>query len=216
MSYSVPMSSVNMSLTAEEFITSETARLTFLATYAITDPSVDAKAEVIAAAHKVLDGEWYVTGVQRDESSAGIDTVAYGLAIRVPEAKVATVAQAIKSVNRSGLRFELQTTDYTPTQAQVEEGNRTLRKKIYAKAKEELDILNTETGSSGDDSWIIGSVNFNGVPAMAKTNALRANATFYESAGLANAGGDDDEDGVTQKLVLTASVSFTKKIYNRL
>ncbi|MNV25237.1 hypothetical protein D3C71_1163290 [compost metagenome] len=49
---------------------------------------------------------------------------------------------------------------------------------------------------------------------------LRASASMmYENAQIAAVGGagdDDGEDGVTQKLSLTASVSFTRKIYSRL
>lgn len=214
MSYSVPMSNVSMSLTAEEYITAESAKLSFGATYAITDPSIDAKAQVIEAAKKLYNGDWYVTGVERSESTAGIETVTYGLSIRVPESSVGSVTSGVKNVNRSGLKFELYNTDFTPTQAQIEAGNKNLRKAIYAKANEELEILNTSTNSTGDDAWVIGSVNFNsGAPAMAKSNALRATA-FYES--VSNADSDDEEGGVTQKLTLAAAVNFTKKIYNRL
>lgn len=224
MSFNVPMSNVSMSLTADEFITSESAKLSFTATYALTDPSADAKAEILEAAKKLYNGEWFVTGVYREDSSAGIETVTYSLSIRVPESFVNSVRSGIKNINRSGLKFELHNTDYTPTQAQIEEGNKSLRKKIYAKANEELEILNAETaGKDSEEKWVLGSVNFNnqGGAAMAKSNALRTAATsmMYESVGNAAGGGaadDEGESGVTQKLVLSASVSFTRKIYTRL
>lgn len=222
MSFNVPMSNVSMSLTADEFITSESAKLSFTATYALTDPSADAKAEILDAAKKLYNGEWFVTGVHREDSSAGIETVTYSLSIRVPESFVNSVRSGIKNVNRSGLKFELHSTDYTPTQAQIEEGNKSLRKKIYAKANEELEILNSETVTKdSEERWVIGSVNFNsqGNGAISKANMLRTASTMmYESVGNAAGGGDEDEgeSGVTQKLVLSASVSFTRKIYTRL
>lgn len=217
----VPMSNVSMALTAEEFITSETAKLSFTATYAITDPSVDAKAEILDAARRIVEGEWYVTGVYREDSSAGIETVTYSLSIRVSEKLVGTIKGAIKNVNRSGLRFELTATDYTPTQAQIEAGNKTLRKAVYAKANEELEALNEATSSKdSEEKWVIGSINFNnqGGGAISKSNMLRASASMmYENAGMGGGAGEDDgEEGVTQKLVLTASVTFMRKIYTRL
>lgn len=217
MSISVPMSTVSMTLTAEEFITAESAKISFTATYAITDTSVDAKAQVLDAAKKLYEGDWYVTGVEREESSAGIETVIYGLSIRVPEAKIGVITSGVKNVNRSGLRFEIRGTDYTPTQKQVEDGNKNLRRALYKKANEELAVLNDEAGD-GDDKWIIGNINFNAgaQPAMVKSNQLRGTA-FYESVGNAAGGGDEDgEGGVTQKLSLSAVVSFTRKIYSRL
>lgn len=224
MSFNVPMSNVSMTLNADEFITSESAKLVFTATYALTDPAADAKGEILEAAKKLYNGEWFVTGVYREDSSAGIETVTYNLSIRVPENFVNSVRSGIKNVNRSGLKFELHSTDYTPTQAQIEEGNKSLRKKIYAKANEELEILNAETsGKDSDEKWVLGSVNFNNNSgAVSKANMLRTASTMmYESVGNAAGGGaagddDDGEAGVTQKLVLSASVNFTRKIYTRL
>ncbi len=223
MSYTVPMSNVQMSITSEEFITSETAKLSFEATYAITDPSVDAKSEILDAANRIVDGEWYVTGVYRDTSNAGIETVTYSLSIRVAEKLVSGIKSAIKAVNRSGLQFELTNTDYTPTQAQIEAGNKNLRKSIYVKANEELEILNeVAQNKSSDEIWVIGSVNFNTSGAgISKSNLLASASVMYENAGPRGPSGPqgpagDEGDGVTQKLTLTAAVSFTRKIYSRL
>lgn len=214
----VPMSTVSLELSAEEFITSETAKLVFSATVALTDPSIDARAEVLKAASQIADGDWYITSVTRSEDTSGIETVNYTLSVRVSEKIVAGVKTKVSSVNRAGLKFVLTQTDYTPTAKQIEEGNKSLRAKIYAKAVEEMTVLQTATGSGpSDDGWVIGDIQFNSAPAFAKTSNVRGNAmyatAFHESAG---GGAPEEDQGITQKLTLNASVQFARKIYNRL
>lgn len=209
----IPMSSVNMDITAEEFITSETAKLSFTATFAITDSSFDPKTEVLTAAMQIANGDWYVTNVVRKEDNSGIETVAYNLAVRITEREVSTVKSNLKSVNRSGLKFVLNTIDYSPTQAQIEDGMRTLRRKIYQKANEELLVLN-ELVRKDEDEWLIGTIDFtNNNAPVSKSNMLRASASMmYENVGV----GGEEADGVTQKLTLSSTVTFTRKIYSRL
>lgn len=211
----IPMSEVSVDITAEEFIISETAKLSFSATFAMTDPTLDAKAEVLEAAKQISDGDWYITGLNRNEDSSGIETVSYSLNVRIKDSGVGPIKGKIKAVNRPGLKFALLNTDYSPTRDQIAQGNKSLRRKVYEKANEELTVLN-EVVKDGDDAWIVGSIDFvthSGNNQYAKSNMLRtANVAMYNEA----AGDEEDAGGVTQKLVLTARVTFTRKIYSRL
>lgn len=217
----VPMSNVSMDLTAEEFITSESAKVIFSATLALTDPNIDSKAEVISAARRLHESDnWYVTGVYRQEDASGIEVVTYTLALRVAENLVNQIKASIKEINRAGLKFTLTDIDYTPTQAQIEEGNKALRSKVYAKANEELEILNNATAQKeSDEKWVIGTINFSRNQGVLSKSIRASGSMMYENAGLAAAGGFNDDEGdggVTQKLTLQAQVIFTRKIYNRL
>ena len=212
----IPMSEVSMDISAEDFITSETAKLTFAATFALTDTAIDSKAEVLTNAKQIVDGEWFVTNVQRNEDTSGIENVTFNLSVRVKEREVGAIKSKIRAVNRPGLKFVLVNIDYSPTAAQIQDGNKGLRRKVYLKANEELEVLN-EVMKTDSEQWMIGSIDFRTAVAVgnsgySKSNNLRASVSaMYESASEA-----EEDGGVTQRLTLSATVNFVRKIYTRL
>jgi len=216
----IPMNSVSVSVTAERYITAETVKLIFNVNF-VLDEGVDARAEVEKAAAEMIPGaEWYVTGMSKvEDARTGMEIATYRMNVRVKESVLNGLTKAIERTNRKGLTFELQDTDYTPTQAQMDEANKELRKELYAKAKDEAGLLN-ELISENDENWMVGSVNFQGDAVAAK--AMRSQMYNSRPAGMmleaaAMGGGDDEEEaGITQRVSMTANVVLTRKVYARL
>lgn len=210
----IPMSQVSMTITADEYITSETAKVSVSVTYAMMDAEQDPRAEVMKAAEEVTKSAWYVNGVHRAEDNSGIETVTYSLTVRVPEKEINSIKKKVKTVSRAGLKMQITGTDYSPTTSQIEEGKKAIRKKVYEKVNEELKILN-ELVIETDERWVVGDVNFlTAQPLMAKNSRATIGTAMYESFN--NAADDEESDGVTQKLTMTANVTFARKIYSRL
>jgi hypothetical protein len=203
-----------MIITADDYITSETAKVSVTVTYAMMDADQDPRAEVMKAADEVSKAAWYVNGVHRAEDNSGIETVTYSLTVRVPEKEINSLKKKVKAVSRAGLKMQITGTDYSPTTAQFEEGKKAIRKKIYEKVNDELKILN-EIVIEGDERWVVGDVNFlNNQPLMTKNSRGITASAMYESFN--SAAEDEESDGVTQKLTMTANVTFARKIYSRL
>jgi hypothetical protein len=214
----IPMSNITLSVTVDEFVVAETVKLIFSAQLALSGEfaTVDPKNTVLESAKSIYDGDWYVTSSNRHEGPGGIEVVNYTLNVRVKDSAISAAKQKLEEANvRKGLRFELSELDYTPTQAQLEEANKELRKKIYSRANDELAILN-DTIKSGEGDWLVGSIQFGGAPQVAKSmRSQMYNSVSASSAGAFNDDDGDDEGGITQKVSLSANLSFTKKIYAR-
>lgn len=214
----IPMSTVSMTIKVEDYIVAETVKLNFKAELALSGEfaDVDPKATVLEAVKTITDGDWYVTDSARTAGPGGIEVVNYSLNVRVKDGAISRAKANMKEANsRKGLEFSLIGLDYTPTQVQLEEANKVLRKKIYERANEELEILNGVI-KSGEGEWLVGDIQFGGHPQIAKslrTQTYAASASFMENAAAGYDG--DDEGGITQRAELTASVQFTKKIYAR-
>src|SRR5690606_19534858 len=118
----------------------------------------DPKLMIMDAAAQINPGEWYIIDAKSHQDTSGIETLTYTLSVRMPESQATSIGKTLGEVNRAGLRFILKNIDYTPTRDQKETASRDLRKQIYAKAMEELSILNETCG--GEDSWVIGSIDF--------------------------------------------------------
>ncbi|MDE1149264.1 MAG: hypothetical protein PW843_22110 [Azospirillaceae bacterium] len=193
---------VTLSLTAEDWVKTDTARVT-LTVDAGGGNAGSARGDVLKAAQAVSDkGDWRVVSFDRQQDAAGLDRWRAELEARLPEAQLGGLAERARQASRAGLQIRVEGIDFTPTLAENEAARTRLRETLYRRVTEEMKALNA--AFPGRD-FRVGRVDFNqpvisgGRPVMAMAKMATDEAAAPMAPGL----------DVAQKAVQTARVTFT-------
>ena len=135
---------VSMSLSLEDWVTTETARTELAIDAAM--PGSDAgkvRGEMLSAVKGLAqNADWRFTRFDREQDSTGLEHWHAILEARLPEAQLSGLADRAKSGSRPGLQIKEQTVDFSPTLAETEATRTKLRGEMYKRVNDALAQLN--------------------------------------------------------------------------
>ena len=214
----IPMDEVTLSFIVEEWIDSDTAKVTIDITAAIEGkdgPSV--RDEIKESLEKLFSGDWRFVRLDRRIDAAGMEQWTASAQIRVPEKDLNNVAGQAKALSRVGLQLRIGNVDYTPTRAQFEALNRELRSRLNTMIKDEIAAIRNEL--PGGRNWRVGTVHYGDHQSFSNVRggqimAMSANATpqttdFDDVGAYGESGGGFD---ISQKVTMTATVSVSSTV----
>ncbi|MFG0285346.1 MAG: hypothetical protein ACF8R7_13080 [Phycisphaerales bacterium JB039] len=157
----IPWDTIEMQVIEHEEVTTDTVRVHVQATLATTsDDAAQANATLVEALTSVIDAKWRISQLLRSADDAGMERLTAIATVRVPEAAAIGLVGRLHKASRSGLNLELRSIEHrAPTEA-LQAAMRRLRAKVYQRAMEEVELLNTTMPDATTGPWRVGEVNF--------------------------------------------------------
>lgn len=205
--------SAEVSFTIEEAIVSDTVKVTISANLAgKAEDTTDVRTQITTALKGVLDVEWAFTKLDRREDSSGLERVSATATARIPEGQVAGLASKARAASVAGLKLTVGSVDYSPAASKVEEVIKGLRRKLYALAQEEANILQETAGQDASGKWRVNSVSFAPQAYNSPFNVARSYSGNVTASLEAAGGGAPEGLDLTQKVSLTAQVTLARVV----
>lgn len=136
-----PQDNVRLNLAMEEWVKAETARVIIVIDTAGQTGGLE-RAELLKAAEAVADRvEWRVVAMNKVSDSAGLDRWRTILETRLPESRLAALAERAKKASKPGLQVRVGGVWFQPSLPELEKARGALRVKLYARIKEEIALL---------------------------------------------------------------------------
>jgi hypothetical protein len=221
MSYDAPQDTVAVAILVEEFVTSDSVKISVTANAVVPAEGADMKKTLNEALNKAQPGaEWYFTSLTRRNNESAQEIVTATAQARIADKELNGLQARLDKASYSGLKLTQGPIDYSPRKEQLDEANKKLRRKAYEQAVAEVALIN-EVITDGEDGakWRVGQVEFGQMADVSNAKAFRgarAMAASLESTIMydaANGGGADDSMNLTRKMELHASVTLTRKVY---
>ena len=216
---SIPMDTVSLSFTVEDWISAAKARVTvqIYCSFAGTIGQTEVREEIRQALAKMHDVEWRFLNLNRFRDNAGMERWEAVVEHRIEESKLSDLRTTAKKVSRQGMKLEVKDVDFTPTAEEFEVLYAELRHRLYTKVASEIASLNA---SFSGRAFRLSSVQFHPnanaqrlEPTYGSTRNLRASSQSVMIAASSAQYSDDEADeadggsgfAVSQKVVMSAS-----------
>lgn len=202
---------VQLDLTTEGYVTTQTANVSVSVDAAITDDkAATARVEMQKAVNdlaKPTGSEWRLTGFNRSQDQTGLTRWQATYEARVAEAALAGINERAVKASKAGMQLRIVNMDFTPTLAETEAKRSELRADLYKRAMEELARVNAQLPGR---NYRLLAVDFSGAgrpmpfaqPMMMKGARMEAMAMASDMSGAAPSA------EVAQRLVVTAQVTY--------
>lgn len=218
----LPMDTVQLSFTEEEWIESSDAKVTLTINVGVEDAnSSDARTIIQDSIKTVHDVSWRFLVLNRYTDNTGREGWQATVEHRVDEKDIPVLRKAIKEINKPGLKIKVTDVDFSPNLAVREAMIETLRKRLYDRIDAEIKALNEKFPDQGN--FRVGAVLLNEMDMMNVGNMTRN--TSYESntmmatamVGAVDSAGVADEESasginISQKMTLVANVTLSATV----
>lgn len=169
---SIPMDTVSLSFTVEDWISAAKARVSvqIYCSFATTRSQTEVREEIRQALERMHDVDWRFLNLNRFRDNAGMERWEAVVEHRIEEAKLAALRSTAKEVSRQGMKLEVKDVDFTPTAEEFEVLYAEMRQRLYRKVAGEIASLNASfTGRR----FRLSNVQF-----LANGNAQRVEASY--------------------------------------
>jgi hypothetical protein len=196
------MDQVVLDLTAEDWVGTETARVTVSADAAASGADAGTqRSDLLTAINGLTPGtQWRIVSFDRSTDQAGLERWRALAEARLPETALGGLSDKARQASRPGLQLRIGSIEFTPTLAETEAVRARLRAEIYGKAASELDALER---SFPGRKFRIGNIDFADQPPMAYARKTRED---MQPMAMAAAPAQDGPVNVSEKLVVRARV----------
>jgi hypothetical protein len=200
-----PTDAVVMTLSAEGWVETKTARVMAVADVAIAAENRAAVRERMMAALKKLapDADWRISRFDRSQDPAGLERWRAVAEARLPETALGGLDERAKSLSQPGMQVRVQAVQFVPTLAEHEAVLATLRGTLYEQAKAEAERLSKLWPERG---YRVARIDFLNESSPAP-RPMVAQQDMRAGAAATDAGGADAGLAVAQKLTLHAQVT---------
>ena len=163
--WSALLNKVNLQLSAEQWVTTQTAKVSVTVNAAVTGKGIDNIQNTILGKLKQLSNktEWHIVSFNRYKDKSGLENVSIQSQARLPQSDLGALRTKAKSLSRPGETFKVSSIQFTPSEQEVRDANTALRNNIYMQAKKELDSVNKHYP---DQKFYIHDVVFSSSPAV--------------------------------------------------
>jgi hypothetical protein len=205
-----PDDSIVLSLSAEDWVTTKTARVTANVEAAVTSGTAGTvRADMMKSVNDIAKSDWRLTSFTRSLDQTGLERWSATYEARVPEEQLNGLNDNAKKLSKAGMQLTIGDIDFSPTLDEMETARAALRTKIFKSAADQLLMLNTTLAGR---NYRIALIDFEGnepMPIPPRPRFL-AGAARPMNAMIAAAPAQEDQlDDRAQKITLTARVVFS-------
>lgn len=174
-----PDDSVIFTLATEDWVTTQTARVTVGVEAAVTAATTGtARAEMQKAVNELAKGDWRLTSFNRSQDQTGLERWSAQFEARLPEAQLGGLDDSAKKASKPGMQVTVYSIDFSPTLQERQAVQNQLRTQLYQQANQQLTALNNALPGR---NYRIAMVDFSGYEvmpqvAMMKPQMMRAMA----------------------------------------
>ena len=170
-----PLPQVTLQLTAEQWVTTQTAKIVVALDASLTKEQLSVAQENINQALKKIspEGEWHITEFNRNASKANLEQLHVVAEARLPNKALPGLRDRANKLSHEGQIYTIEEITYNPTIPEISTTYNQLRMQIYRQAKEELARLND---TFSQPTYTLYSINFAGLITLSapvyKTNTM--------------------------------------------
>ena len=198
--------SVTFTVSAEDWVTTKTARVTVNVEAAVSDKNAGSmRGEMTKTVAGLAKGDWRITSFNRSMDQTGLERWSAQLEARLEEGELNGLAEAAKKASKAGMQLSVSDIDFTPTLDETEAAKAALRTKIYKQVNDQLASLNTTLPGR---NYRIAGIGFasNGMVAMPMANR----GVMMKAMTMAAPAAPQEEDVErAQKITMTATVTLS-------
>jgi hypothetical protein len=196
------MDQVVLDLMAEDWVGTETARVTISADAAASGADAGTQRSDLLKAIDGLtpDADWKIVSFDRSTDQAGLERWRAVAEARLAETALGGLADKARQASRPGLQLRVGSIEFTPTLGETEAVRARLRAEIYGKAASELDALER---SFPGRKFRMGNIDFAEQPPMGYARKTRED---MQPMAMAAPPAQDGPVNVSEKLVVRARV----------
>lgn len=173
------LNKVSFQLTANKWVTSQTAKVNVGVDAGLTDAGIAGlQNQVLAKLKQIAAGDWHITSFTRTQDKSGLESVHVNAEARLPQSALVNLRGTAKSISKPGETYTIADVEFIPSDEELTQANSALRAMIYTQAKAELDALNKEYP---EQKFYIYQIDFNAMPPVMPM----AKSMYMQTAGAA-------------------------------
>lgn len=139
-----PLPQVTMQLTAEQWVTTQTAKVIVVLDASLNKNQLGKAQDNFQNALKKIaaEGVWHITEFSRSPTKTNLEQLHAVAEARLPESALGGIRERAKAQSSEGETYTVQDIFYTPSLGEVSAAQAQVRSQIYNQAKAELDRIN--------------------------------------------------------------------------
>ncbi|OYQ35783.1 hypothetical protein CHU95_05755 [Niveispirillum lacus] len=195
---------VTLTLSAEEWVKTETALVTLVVDLAGNGNSGTVRNDVLKAVAGIADrADWRIIALNPQSDSAGLERWQALLQARLPENQLASLGDRAKKASKPGQQVRVDNMAFDPTLAETEATRAILRDKIYTQVNAELKRLNDAFPGR---TYRVGMIQFGDVNSISVSGYRKSEMMVAAAPSAPMA---DALPGVQDKLEMNARITFS-------
>lgn len=207
--FSKPDDTVSLSLSAEDWVTTKTARVVVMIEAAVSSSNAGSmRAEMMKSVNELAKADWRLTSFNRSLDQTGLERWSTSLEARLPESDLSSLNDNSKKLSKAGMQLSIGQIDFSPTLEETETTRAQLRTKIYKDINDTLSTLNTAFPGR---NYRVGNIEFNTDNVIVPTPMIPGRSNMMKAVSMlasAPAVSSDAAMERSEKIVLTAQVTF--------
>ncbi len=168
--YSQLLNKITLQLNSQQWITTKTALVSVAVNASVTGQGIEkVQTDVMQKLNQLATGDWHILSFDRQQDKSGLESVQIMAQARLEQSNLGNLRDKAKSVSKPGETFTIDSVQFTPSDAEIQQANISLRNNIYQQAKVELDSLNK---IYPDQKYYLYQINFVMQPVMPVANMM--------------------------------------------
>ncbi|QQR69343.1 MAG: hypothetical protein IPI58_01275 [Alphaproteobacteria bacterium] len=152
---------ITLPISVEGWVVSKTARVMVNVSMAVEGGKAGSARDAMSKAVQGLaQGEWRPVGFSRSQDNTGLERWDVQYETRLQESVLGGIHDRAKSASKAGMQISVGGIDFSPTLEEMEATKLELRRKLYARAQQELEAANA---SLPGRSYRIAEMGFEGL-----------------------------------------------------
>ncbi len=200
---------VSYTLSAEEWVTTKTARVTLSVEASVTSANAgEMRTEMTKAVNNAAKGDWRLTEFNRTLDQTGMERWSVSFEARIPEASLNGLPDAVKKASKAGMQVKVSDIDFSPTLEESETVRAALRTKLLKSAAEQLATLNSTLPGR---NYRISEITFGQhMPVPGMPRAFRSKSMMMDNAMMTAASAPEAAPAQerAEKMVLQANIVY--------
>ncbi len=141
---------VSYDITAEDWVTTKTARVTLSVEASVTASNAGAmRTEMTKAVTDAAKADWRLTEFNRTLDQTGMERWSVSFESRLPESALNGLPDSVKKASKAGMQIKVADIDFSPTLDETEAARTALRTKLLKSAGDQLAALNSALPGRG-------------------------------------------------------------------
>jgi len=134
---------VAYTISAEDWVTTKTARVTLSVEASVTSSNAGAmRTDMAKAVNDAAKADWRLTEFNRSQDQTGMERWSVSFESRLPESTLGGLADAAKKASKAGMQIRVADVDFSPTLEETEAVRAALRAKLMKAAADQLTAVN--------------------------------------------------------------------------
>ena len=200
------LNTINYQVTAEKWVSTQTAKVTVSIDASLNQAGMDnLQSQVESSLKSVANVDWRLVDFERTQDQSGLEKIHISAQARLATAQVTDIRTKTEKLSKPGLKYQIDSIDYTPTADDIQAAQASLRNELYQRIQAEIVALDK---TFANQVYYVHDLNFGGDNNGSSGPMVR---TMMLAAAPAQSAGNTS---ISQKVTVVANVTLASTIAN--